>query len=164
MGGTRNGTFSTIDFLTATSFRIFTPMYVGSDLFVLFDVGFVQDAQNSNQAAVARHLDQIQADGGAQGELAQLLTTLENSTDPITGTLNALSPEAYDAQTTVVAESGRQITRMLFDRPRECRLGDPDPWAGIRTPLPCPPAKLVALGRDGRILSIPRQVPRPSAL
>ena len=140
MGGTRTGTFSAIDFLTASKFRVFTPMYVGSDLFVLFEAfSFVQDATNANQAAVARHLDQIQADGGAQGNLAELLTNLENSTGSISGTFNALSPEAYDAQTTVVAESGRQITRMLFDRPRECRQGDPDPWAGIRAPLPCHP-------------------------
>ena len=98
-------------------------------------------AQTANEAAIADHLSAIRAAGGAPADLQTLLDDLESTPADEIPVTRALSPEAYDAQTTVVVEAGRQIARLLLDRPRQCVPGALEHWAGDTTPLPCHPRK-----------------------
>lgn len=102
-------------------------------------LGIGGPAQAQDVAAVEAHLNQIAAAGGVPPELAQLLTEL-GAPGPITATAEvaqALSPEPYDAQTTVAVESGRLVAHLLFDRLRECKEGEFEPWLGRDRPILC---------------------------
>ncbi len=116
---------------------VFTPSYDAAGLLVLFESGLVAVAQGANQRAIAENLGDIDAAGGASGDLQALIDSLFTSTGKIPAVYNALSPEVYDVHTTVVVEGGRRVANLLLDRPRECREGQPDPWKEMATQLPC---------------------------
>lgn len=135
--GGRSGEFARIDFPDASGTRIFTPSYDTDGLSVLFqDVGLIGVARNSNQRSIAQNLFDIQTAGGASGDLDDFLANIEDLQN-IASAYDALSPEAYDAQTTVSVEAGRRIAALLFDRPRECQTGEIDPWNQNQRVLPC---------------------------
>ncbi len=135
---TRSGDFSSIQFPDAVGTRMFTVVPDPIDLLVLFeDVGLVAVARTDNQRAIARHLVEIETAGGASPDLQSLIDEFPTATGTLANVFGALSPEAYDVQTTVVVEAGRRIARLLLDRPRECREGQLDPWKRADTRLPC---------------------------
>ena len=131
------GQFSKIDFPDASGTRIFTPSYDDLGVLALFqDVGLLGVAQGSNQRAIAQNLVDLTNAGGSAGDLQNLLDNLSDVQN-IGSVYNTLSPEPYDAQTTVSIEAGRHIAAMLFDRPRDCQAGDVEPWDANRRVLPC---------------------------
>jgi len=135
--GGREGEFAQIDFPDASGTRIFTPSYDAMGLLALFeDVGLVGVARNSNQRSIAQNLLDLQTAGGSSEDLDDFLANLED-VENIASAYDALSPEAYDAQTTVSVEAGRRIAALLFDRPRECQSGEIDPWNQNQRVLPC---------------------------
>ncbi|MEE8164705.1 MAG: autotransporter outer membrane beta-barrel domain-containing protein [Myxococcota bacterium] len=136
--GGASGTFSAIQFTRASELRRFTPLYDASGLSVLYEVlSFEQAAQTQNQIAIAGHLSAILAAGGAPPLLQRLLNDLTNSTESVSAVFTALSPEAYDAQTTIIVEGGRRIARLLLDRPRDCQTDARDPGTRLSTKPPC---------------------------
>lgn len=135
--GGYTGRFDEIEFPDASGTRIFTASYDNLGLLALFeDVGLLGVARSSNQRAIAQNLLDLQAAGGSTGDLQDLLDGIED-VENIGSVYEALSPEAYDAQTTVSVEAGRRVAALLFDRPRECTPGEVDPWAANARVLPC---------------------------
>lgn len=136
---TRSGDFSSVQFPDAVGTRMFTLVPDPVDLLVLFeDVGLVAVARTDNQRAIAAYLAEIQAsEDEASPDLQNLLDEFATATGTLANVFSALSPEVYDVHTTVVAEGGRRIARLLLDRPRECREGQLDPWKRVDTRLPC---------------------------
>ncbi|MFO0689892.1 MAG: autotransporter domain-containing protein [Myxococcota bacterium] len=131
------GRFANIRFPDASGTRIFTPSYDALGVLALFqDVGLVGVARNANQRAIAGNLVALTNAGGNQDDLQATLDGLQDVQN-LGSVYDALSPEAYDAQTTVSVEAGRRIAAMLFDRPRECRTGDRDLWSAQASRLPC---------------------------
>ncbi|MBK7949016.1 MAG: autotransporter domain-containing protein [Deltaproteobacteria bacterium] len=131
------GQFASIRFPDASGTRIFTSSYDTLGVLALFqDVGLVGVARNANQRAIAQSLFDLTNSNGNQDDLQAVLDGL-NDIQNLASVYDALSPEAYDAQTTVSVEAGRRIAAMLFDRPRECRTGERDPWTGNPNALPC---------------------------
>jgi uncharacterized protein with beta-barrel porin domain len=137
VSGTRTGQFDEIEFPDASGTRIFSASYDAMGLLALFqDVGLLGVARTSNQRAIAGHLvDLIAADDSDQDlqDFLDEVTDIQN----IAAAYDALSPEAYDAQTTVSVEAGRRIAALLFDRPRECESGEVDRWSPNHRVLPC---------------------------
>ncbi len=68
---------------------------------------------------------------------AEPCSTTSPTSQNVGSVYDALSPEAYDAQTTVSVEAGRRIAALLFGRPRDCQAGDVDPWDPNHRVLPC---------------------------
>lgn len=135
--GGYDGQFDDIEFPDASGTRLFTAGYDAMGVFALFqEVGLVGVARNANQRAVAQNLTDLQAAGGSTGDLQSVLDGLDDI-DNLGSVYDALSPEAYDAQTTVSVEAGRRVAAMLFDRPRECQAGEVDPWNPNHRVLPC---------------------------
>lgn len=131
------GRFANIQFPDASGTRVFTPSYDALGVLALFqDVGLVGVARNANQRAIAGNLLVLTNSTGNQADLQATLDELSDIQN-LPSVYDALSPEAYDAQTTVSVEAGRRIAAMLFDRPRECRTGERDPWTGNPNALPC---------------------------
>ena len=58
--------------------------------------------------------------------LAVLLVPTARAQDP-----------GLEGKWTLAVEGGRRITKLLFDRPRECDAGEQDPWKQIDDALPC---------------------------
>ncbi|MBY0399107.1 hypothetical protein K2X89_02350, partial [Myxococcota bacterium] len=155
--GGLTGRFDRIVLPAALGSKVFSTEYVDDGLLATYqDVGLVGMARNGNQRVVAQYLVDLTAAGGSATDLQALLNALPN-TENVARIYTALSPEGYDAQTTVSIEAGRRIASLLFDRPRECRKGDIDPWNPNPNVLPCHPHRLApwvtALGsfrsRDG---------------
>jgi outer membrane autotransporter protein len=46
-------------------------------------------------------------------------------------------PEAYDAQTQLIADGSRRISNLLMNRPRACDDGEVNPWQGSKEVLSC---------------------------
>ncbi len=135
--GGRDGEFDDIEFPDASGTRLFSAGYDATGVFALFqEVGLVGVAQNANQRAVAQNLTDLQAAGGSTDDLQDVVDGLDDI-DNLAAVYDALSPEAYDAQTTVSVEAGRRIAALLFDRPRECQAGEVDPWNPNHRVLPC---------------------------
>ena len=135
--GGRTGEFADIFFPNESGTRRFSAEYDPLGLLVFFqDVGLLGVARSANQRAIARNLQGLQAAGGSTGDLQALLDGIED-VDNIASVYEALSPEAYDAQTTVSVEAGRRIAALIFDRPRECEPGEVDPWTANARVLPC---------------------------
>lgn len=131
------GRFANIRFPDASGTRIFTPSYDALGVLALFqDVGLVGVARGANQRAIAQNLVDLTNSTGNQDDLQGVLDDL-NDIQNLGSVYDALSPEAYDVQTTVSVEAGRRIAAMLFDRPRECRTGERDAWTGNPNALPC---------------------------
>ncbi|MCA9504671.1 MAG: autotransporter outer membrane beta-barrel domain-containing protein [Spirochaetaceae bacterium] len=114
-------------------------IYDASGVLVLFEAaGFEGVARGANQRAIARHIAAIELDGTSAGDLQSAVDEWATSgMGVLSNVYQALSPEPYDAQTTLLVEGGRRVAGLLFDRPRECRDGDVDRWAGVQAPLPC---------------------------
>ena len=104
---------------------------------VMRAAGLAAVAQGSNRTAIARHLDDTFLDPTTpallQGEIGDLI----DGSDDLNAVFDALNPEAYDAQTTMIADSSRRIANLLVNRPRECQLGQLDPWQASTRSLPC---------------------------
>jgi hypothetical protein len=133
-----NGGFAgTFDVVSNSGINVFTPSYDALGLLVVFEQAFVLAADTPNQRAIAQHLADIDAAGGASADLQRFIDSLDTATGDVSLAYNALSPEAYDAQTQVVVEGGRLISNLLFDRPRECTPGRANPWREIEAELPC---------------------------
>jgi len=135
--GGYTGEFAEIVFPNASATRRFTASYDPMGILALFeDIGLVGAARGANQRAIAGNLQDMIDAGGASGDLQTMLDEIEETGNP-GSVYDALSPEAYDAQTTVSVEAGRRIAALLFDRPRECETGEVDPWQGNHRVLPC---------------------------
>ncbi|MEZ4331155.1 MAG: autotransporter outer membrane beta-barrel domain-containing protein [Myxococcota bacterium] len=136
--GGRTGQFANVVFPDASGTRLFTASYDALGVLALFqEVGLVGIARNSNQRSIAQYLVDLSAAApGNQGDVQDLLDEIEDIQN-IPAVYDALSPEGYDAQTTVSIEAGRKLAALLFDRPRECKTGEFDPWKGNRRVLPC---------------------------
>jgi len=94
-------------------------------------------ARGSSERAIAKHLDDIAALGTSDPVLQNLLDEFDTSTGNLNTAFRALSPEVYDAQTSVLVDGGQRVSNLLFDRPRECKPDQPVPWQAIDGPLPC---------------------------
>jgi len=117
-------------FLTSTS-------YLTDGLELIIARGtFAAVATSANRASIGATFDEIFLDGSSPPALQQVINALE-STGNVNNVFDAVSPEPYDAQTTILAESQRQIAHLLLDRPRDCRAGEFDPWQASRAPLRC---------------------------
>jgi hypothetical protein len=132
--GGYTGTFAP---LPTVGLSVFTETYDAAGLLVAYENSLLAVAQGSNQRAIAQHLIDVDAAGGASPDLQNLIDEFQTSTGDLSTVLFALSPEVYDVHTTVVVEGGRRIANLLLDRPRECAKGEYDPWQGTDTPLPC---------------------------
>ncbi len=135
--GGASGQFSEILFPSTSGTRRFTSSYDTLGVLALFqDLGLVGVAEGSNQRAIAQNLVDLTDAGGSSGDLQSLLDNLPDVQN-VGSVYDALSPEAYDAQTTVSVEAGRRIAALLFGRPRDCQAGDVDPWDPKHQVLPC---------------------------
>jgi uncharacterized protein with beta-barrel porin domain len=95
-------------------------------------------AQSRNQTAILDHVNEIGTSGGGAPDVVAFYDELGQLTPQQTdSSLNAFSPEAYDAQTSVVVDGGLRVTHLLLDRPRECSPNKLDPWTADTNPLPC---------------------------
>jgi uncharacterized protein with beta-barrel porin domain len=115
----------------------------GLDLIVTGST-FAAVANTSNRSAIGGYLDALYADGGTPSSIGDVIDDLRVGPSNLNPAYDALSPEPYDAQTTVISESSRRIAHLLFDRPRECESGERDPWQGSSTPLTCHARALTA--------------------
>lgn len=144
--GTRTGTFATENLPGSLGTVVFTTTYDANGL--LLDImrtgTFAVVASSASTRAIAAHLDAIFDDGTGDGTLNDLLLEYAAGTDVLDPFFASLSPEAYDAQTTVAVESGRRLASLLFDRPRDCVPGRLDPWTASRKVLPCHGRRLSA--------------------
>ena len=133
--GGYTGQFQTIT-STFASDRFF-PMYDAAGLLVVYEQSLFFTANSANQRAILQHLLDVDAAGGATGDLQALIDSLDTAMGNLSVTYNALSPEVYDAHTQILVEGGRRISNLLLDRPRECQPGVQDPWSRIDKKLPC---------------------------
>ena len=139
LAGSRVGEFTDIDVLGESGTRLFTPEYDALGLTLLYEVLPLSSlARGSNNQAILDHLLEIDASGGGSDDVQSFIDELDNLTvDEANSAFNAMSPEAYDAQTAAVVDGGRRVAHLLLDRPRECTPGKLDPWTAARAPLPC---------------------------
>ena len=142
IAGTRTGEFSQTEFVTVSDFKQFEIDYSAAGVGVVVSVtSFADLASSDRDRAVQGYLSALLAAGGTTPELASFLDELNDSN--IAGSAANLfgqfSPELYDAQTTVLVESGRQVARFFLDRPRACEPGELDPWTAETQPIPCHP-------------------------
>lgn len=115
----------------------FFPVYDAAGLSVIYQTSLFFTTNSANQRAILQHLLDVDAAGGATGDLQALIDSLDTAMGNLSVTYNALSPEVYDAQTQILVEGGRRISNLLLDRPRECQPGIQDPWSRIDKKLPC---------------------------
>ncbi len=104
---------------------------------VIVESSAVAIAQGANRSAVAAHLDSINQDVSSPADLRGQIDDFFFGTGDLNDLYDALSPEPYDAQTTLVAEGSLQVASLLLNRPRECRPGQLDPWQASTRTLPC---------------------------
>lgn len=109
----------------------------GLSLVVFTSPDFEGIALGANRAAIGAHLDRLRADPTTPTLLADELERFATGTDELNPVFDALNPEPYDAQTTLIAESSRRIASLLMNRPRECKPGQADPWQGTTEVLAC---------------------------
>lgn len=140
--GGRGGTeFDTIEIPSSLGLMTFSTAYTptGLEVIAVRSNAFADPAIafGANHLAIAGYLDAVQLDGGGDEAVRTTLSDLATATGTLDNVFSALDPQIYDAQTAVVAESGRRVARALLDRPRECTPGKLDPWQGTRTPVHC---------------------------
>jgi uncharacterized protein with beta-barrel porin domain len=137
--GGYTGVFGTLN-LPNRFLRVFIPSYDANGLAVLVQfLPLATAARGDNQVSIANHLQQIDDDGGGSADLNTFINQLQTADNSISNAFVALSPEVYDAHTTVSFEGGRTVTNLLFDRPRECVAGEREHWSGLEQRLPCRP-------------------------
>lgn len=140
VGGSVSGTFSDFALPAPSGFRTIEPSYSSAGLGILVtgraDAELVRD---SSELALFQNLQGMVGAAGVSPELAAVATALnDRSLDGSAASFfDTLNPESYDAQTTVLVESGRQIAQLLFSRPRDCVIGQLDPWTARTAPIPC---------------------------
>ena len=105
---------------------------------------FASAGSTSNNAAIGSYFDALRVDPGTATEIADVITELLTTNSNLNDFFDAVTPEPYDAQTTMIAESSRRISNLLFDRPRECTPGELDPWQSSTAPVECHARKLSA--------------------
>lgn len=105
---------------------------------------FANAGSTSNNAAIGSYFDALRVDPGTATEIADVITELLTTNSNLNDFFDAVTPEPYDAQTTMIAESSRRISNLLFDRPRECTPGELDPWQSSTAPVECHARKLSA--------------------
>jgi len=105
---------------------------------------FASAGSTSNNAAIGSYFDVLSDDIGTANEIADVITGLLTTNSNLNDLFDAVTPEPYDAQTTMIAESSRRISNLLFDRPRECTPGELDPWQSSTAPVECHARKLSA--------------------
>lgn len=137
--GGYSGVFADFEFPGKLGIQRLTPSYDAMGVVVLVEQGLVLVANGANQRAIAQHLSDVDAAGGASPDLQNLIDELTTATENLSGVYQTLSPEVYDVHTTVVVEGGRRVTNLLLDRPRECEAGELEPWRNPATPLACHP-------------------------
>ena len=125
--------------LGAGGFTLASTRYdaTGVSLVVFVSPDFAGVAAGANRTAIARHLDRLQADPSTASTITDQLDLFSTGTGDLNDLYDALSPEPYDAQTTLVSEGSRLIASLLMNRPRECRPGQLDPWQASTRRLPC---------------------------
>jgi uncharacterized protein with beta-barrel porin domain len=139
LAGTRNGVFNQIDVIGASGTKLYTPEYDALGLTLLYELLPVSSlARGRNNQAILDHLIEIDDSGGGSGDVQSFIDELGNLTvAEANSAFSAFSPEAYDAQTSLVVEGGRRVAHLLLDRPRECIPGKLDPWIDAAAPLRC---------------------------
>lgn len=126
------------EFIPISGNQLFAAFYDAAGVSVqLVSTTAVGVASGSTERAIARHLDDIDAIGSAEPTLQRLLDEFDDATGTLNNVFRALSPEIYDAHTTVIVDGARRVSNLLFDRPRECQSGETVAWQGIDEPLPC---------------------------
>ena len=109
----------------------------GVSLVVVQSETFAGVAQGANRTNIATHLDGLYADPTTPLALQQQLDELFTGSGNLNNVYDALNPEAYDAQTAVIAESSLRLANLLMNRPRSCVQGELDPWQGSNKTLAC---------------------------
>ncbi|MCP4904735.1 MAG: autotransporter domain-containing protein [bacterium] len=99
--------------------------------------GAADIARGANRRAIARHLDELFLDPTTPIQLQGEISDLFMGTGNLNLVFDALNPEPYDAQTTLIAEGSRQVASLLLNRPRNCRPGELDRWQGLAEALKC---------------------------
>ena len=139
--GDRVGEFDLVLFNTPAIDGVFSPGYDDEGFFILFDPSLAALVSGETQQSIAQHLTDINTSGSGSGSFQGLIDAFFAANDQgftdLTPFINGLSPEGYDAHTTVAVEAGRQISSLLMDRPRECESGQSDRFRGSDVPLPC---------------------------
>ncbi|MGY8738336.1 MAG: autotransporter outer membrane beta-barrel domain-containing protein, partial [bacterium] len=107
---------------------------------------FASAGSTSNNAAIGSYFDALRdpLNVGTATEITDVITELLTTNSNLNDFFDAVTPEPYDAQTTMIAESSRRISNLLFDRPRECTPGELDPWQSSTAPVECHARKLSA--------------------
>ncbi|MFP8872660.1 MAG: autotransporter outer membrane beta-barrel domain-containing protein, partial [Myxococcota bacterium] len=147
MGGIGATTFSATDVPATLGLFSLSTVYTPTAVDLLVTrATFAAVASSANRAAIGLHLDNIFADGTAAPALDLVVGELVNGVNifNVDAVLDAINPEGYDAQTTILVESQRQIAHLLLDRRRDCSQGEFDPWQGSRAPLRCHARELSA--------------------
>ena len=140
-GGRGASTFDTITLPAASGLRTFSTSYTtnGIEFIVMSASGFGDPgiAFTANNQSIGAYLDLIDGDPGTSTALQTELDRLAQTDGSLNNVLSAISPETYDAHSTVVMESGRRVARLLLGRPRNCTPGELDPWQGTTQPVEC---------------------------
>ncbi|GEM_PF-3550744 len=140
-GGRGASTFDTITLPDASGLRMFSTNYTtnGIEFVVMSASGFGDPgvAFTANNQSIGAYLDLIDGDPGTSTDLQTELDRLAQTDGSVNNVLSAISPETYDAHSTVVMESGRRVARLLLGRPRDCTPGELDPWQGTTQPVEC---------------------------
>ncbi|MFK7894347.1 MAG: autotransporter domain-containing protein [Myxococcota bacterium] len=139
--GGLNGEFGFFRFQTDPVNGVLTPLYEDDAVFIAFDPSLSAITQGTSQRSIAQHFSDINTAGTGVGPFQSFIDTLfalnlEGATN-LTPIIDGISPEGYGAQTTVMAEAGRQVSSLLMDRPRECQPGQRNRFGGSKTLLPC---------------------------
>ncbi|HIF92463.1 MAG: autotransporter outer membrane beta-barrel domain-containing protein [Myxococcales bacterium] len=118
--------------------RVLEATYAPAGLFIqLVSDDAVGVASGSIPRAIAKHLDDIKAVGSPSPDLQNLLDDFDTASGNLNNVFRALSPEIYDAQTQAIVDGGRRVTNLLFNRPRECAIGERVSWQKADAQLPC---------------------------
>lgn len=139
-GGVGDSAFDTIDGPSSSGLKTFTTSLTANGVEVIVEIGdFANSAVafGDNNQAIAGYLDAVLRDGGGTPALQSEIDTLATSNGSLDVVYSSISPEIYDAQSAVVMEAGRRVTRLLMNRPRACTPGTLDPWQGSRQPMEC---------------------------
>jgi outer membrane autotransporter protein len=136
--GTLTGLFEELNFPDDTGVLRFSQVATANSLAVEFSrFSYTSAAATSNQTATAIHLDEILA-AGATGDMEAVLASLDTlSGAELQAALDALHPEAYDAQASAVLSFGGTVTQLAaFRRPR-CEDVVYERRPEIAAPSPC---------------------------
>jgi uncharacterized protein with beta-barrel porin domain len=138
-GSTNASQFATETFDATVGLFSFSTIYATDGLSLQIEQSgtLAGVAAGANRTAIGNHLDAINLDMTGASDLQDEITSLFSNAANLNDVYDALSPEAYDAQTTLIADSHQRIANLLFERNRDCDPGALDPWKEVHQPVPC---------------------------